>query len=190
MFFSKIKISLLNLEINTQKEKKIKFKIIFEIFLYNFLKIKVITIDENKISILNKKISYKKILKKLKIKQLLTNEIDNNFELKDLNLKLEKINCNCKIGVENAIITGYIVVIISMILTSLITKTRKKSQFKTYKFKVLPIYINDFILDLKLECIISIKMIHILYVIKKQKLRKENRNERTSDRGSYANSHG
>ena len=133
---------------------------------------------------------YIKIYEKLRIKDILNKQIKNYFEFKDLNISLEKINFYCKVGVKNTIITGYIVTIIALFLSCLINRTVESIEENLYKFQVLPVYSDDYILDIKAEGIISIKMIHILYVIKKQKLRREKKNGGTSNRRNYANSNG
>lgn len=190
LLFSNFKINLVDLEINTKNEKKIRYKLNFEIYLFYFIKIIIFSCNENNLKFFSKKLEYIKIIEKLKINNILNKQIQNYFELKDFNVNLEKIKLYCKVGTGNAIITGYIVTLISIAISFIINRTAKKIDSEFHKFEILPIYLDDLILILKLEGIISIKMIHILYVIKKQKKRRKEQNGRTSNRRSYVSSNG
>lgn len=190
VLFSNFKINLINLDINSKNKKKIKYKLNFEIYLFYFIKIIIFSCNEDNIKFFSKKFNYKKIIERLRIDNILNNQIKNYFELKNITVDLEKVDLNCKVGTGNTIITGYIVALLSIAISFFINKTVMKIDQKLHKFKVLPIYVDDLILELKLEGIISIKMIHILYVIKKQKLRRKNKNGRTSNRRSYVSSNG
>ena len=189
LLFSNFKINLINLEINTKNKKKIKYKLNFEIYLFYFMKIVIFSCNENNIKFFTRKLQYKKIIQRLKINNKLNKQIKNYFEFKDIIVNLEKINFDCKVGIGNSIITGYIVTLLSIAISFFINKAAIKINSKLHKFKILPIYLDDLILQLNLEGIISIKMIHILYVIIKQKIRRK-KNERTSNRRSYANGNG
>ncbi|MGN1299647.1 MAG: hypothetical protein ACI4UE_06680 [Candidatus Scatovivens sp.] len=161
--------------------------------MFNFFKLIIASLNEDGIKILNKKISYMRLYEKAKLNELLNKDFENyiNFQdLKVLNIKLEKLYFDGKIGVRSAILTGYIVAILSTILSFIINLGSKKEIKKYYNFKILPIYSDINVADVKLECIISLKMIHILYVIKNQKIRRIKENGRTSNRRSYANSDG
>ena len=189
VLFSNFKINLINLEVDTKNKKKIRYKLNFEIYLFYFIKLVIFSCNENNINFFTRKLKYKKIVERLKIDNILNKQIENYFDFKDITINLEKINFDCKVGVGNSIITGYIVTALSIFVSFFINKSAMKIDSKSHKFKILPIYLDDLILQLKLEGIISIKMIHILYVIRKQKIRRK-KNERTSNRRSYANGNG
>lgn len=190
ILFSKFKINLINLEVNTKNKKRFKYKLNLEIYLFYFIKIIIFSCNEENIKFFSKKINYKKIIERLRIDNILNKQIENYFELKNITVNLEKINLNCKVGTGSAIITGYIVTLLSIIVSFFINRTAMKINSELHQFKVLPIYRDDLIFELKLEGIISIKMIHILYVIKKQRLRRKKQNGRTSNRRAYVSSNG
>ena len=133
---------------------------------------------------------YNKIIEILKLDSIINKQIENYSEFKNISVNLERLDFKCKVGIGNGILTGYIVTILSIAISFFINKLAEKIDSKLHKFKVLPVYVDDLILELKLECIISIKMIHILYVIKKQKLRRKKQNGRTSNRRAYVSSNG
>lgn len=190
VLFSSFKINLINLDINSKNKKRFKYKLNFEIYLFYFIKIIIFSCNDENIKCFSKKINYKKIIERLRIDNILNKQIKNYLELKKITINLERINLDCKIGTGNAIITGYIVTLISIMISFFINKSVMKIDSELHKFKVLPIYLDDLILELKLEGIISIKMIHILYVIKKQKIRRKKQNGRTSNRRAYVSSNG
>ena len=186
VLFSNFKINLINLDISYKNKKKFKYKLNFEIYLFYFIKIIIFSCNDENIRFFNKKVKYNKIIEILKLDSIINKQIENYSEFKNISVNLERLDFKCKVGIGNGILTGYIVTILSIAISFFINKLAEKIDSKLHKFKVLPVYVDDLILELKLECIISIKMIHILYVIRKQKIRRK-KNERTSNRRSYAN---
>ena len=107
---------------------------------------------------------------------------NENIKLKDLQNKLkvkyEKIDFSIKIGEEDAAICAILTGIISSIISVIIGKYF--SNIKEIKWIVEPMY-NINVLKLCLNCIISVKLIHIINTI--FMMRKEgDKNARTSDR--------
>ena len=103
--------------------------------------------------------------------------------LKDLNIKVNKINLDVAVGIENAEVTAILVGIISTIIANLINKIEDQ------KFIVSPIYDGRNMLKVKIESIITIKTIHIIYMIYVLEKNRRKENVRTSDRGPYVNSY-
>ena len=190
VLFSNFKINLINLDISYKNKKKFKYKLNFEIYLFYFIKIIIFSCNDENIRFFNKKVKYNKIIEILKLDSIINKQIENYSEFKNISVNLERLDFKCKVGIGNGILTGYIVTILSIAISFFINKLAEKIDSKLHKFKVLPVYVDDLILELKLECIISIKMIHILYVIKKQKLRRKKQNGRTSNRRAYVSSNG
>lgn len=147
--------------INTKYKITIKFYILKKI---NYLKL---DITKNKIEkvFMNKNIN-KMMEKNIDIKQI-SNLGKMNFKLKQMNLKIY-------LGLEdaalNAIMVGIISSSISIIMGILIDKNILKIENKKVKknkiyWKIVPIYQNKNLLNIDLDCIISFKLIHIIYII-------------------------
>ena len=195
LLFSSIRIKISNLNISTERanNKKIddNYKInisflgLFKIRLLNIYiteeKLKKINI-KNKLKINIKNLNYKKIIDMFK-----NNE---GISLKDIK-KIKKcipnvkyINLLVDIGTEDAIITSYIVAFISSIIGIVLRKTIPIS--KDNRFIINPVYKNKNLLNLELNCIFEIKLIHIIYIIYiLNKKGRDGKDGRTSDRRSY-----
>lgn len=139
----------------------------------------------------------KKIENKIKWKKIDLKKMEQDFNLEDLRQikrlkpRLSYLHTEIKIGVEDAIMTSFIVGIVSsmigIIFPHVITKYRKNK----YYYKIVPLYWNRNVYEFKFDGIIEIKMVHIInilyYFLKKR--RGENYEQRTSDRGSYGYSY-
>ena len=175
---STMKIDIQNLEFQYPKNnagKKENHKIFLKLYLLD--KIKILKIDLTKIKI------EKKLETDIKKNR---NKFDMNFLefIRKINITVEKLDLKIDIGAEDAaltaILSGTLYTFISVIINSIIKKETK------YKFDISPIY-NKFVINLKLNCIIKIKKIHIINIIYilLQKRRVES-DGRTSNRRSYA----
>lgn len=175
LFFTEIKVEIKKLEfkiknfdINKSGIIIIKFKILNKI---NLIKIKT---DIDKIQSLTSKNKYDKIKN-----HVVKNE---NIKVKDIQEKLkakyENINLKIEIGEENAATTALLTGVISSIISVIIGKYF--SDIKQINWNVQPMY-NINILKLSLNCIISVKLIHIINTI--FMMRKEgDKNAGTSNR--------
>lgn len=145
IYTSKIEIEIENLKINTNmpKGKKINEESKIYLFIVIFKKIKIIKInlkDINKIKIpQNKdiKVNYKDLVKNVKI-------------------EIEQIDLEMQIGTVDASVTAILIGIIAGMLGTIIRKP---------KFEIIPIYINENILKIQLNCIISLNFVK--YISKK-----------------------
>ena len=180
LYFMK-KIRIIGLKLNKDKQEKIKRKIQK---LQNSKLIKKLS-----------KTSIKKI--PLKLEKKLEREIlSNNIKpsklakiiFKNLKIEILKFKMNLQIGLENVIITSSLITIISVIVPIILRLTNKYiKNINNYRYKILPIYGNKNVLKLDLDCIINLKLVHIIniiYIIVKMK-RRSDKNERTSNRRSY-----
>lgn len=175
VFFTEIKVEIKKLEfkiknfdINKSGIIIIKFKILNKI---NLIKIET---DIDKIQSLTSKNKYDKIKN-----HVVKNE---NIKVKDIQEKLkakyENINLKIEIGEENAATTALLTGVISSIISVIIGKYF--SDIKQINWNVQPMY-NINILKLSLNCIISVKLIHIINTI--FMMRKEgDKNAGTSNR--------
>ena len=126
--------------------------------------------------------------------------------LKSMKIELENVNLEAYIGFEDAAFTAILIGTIYTIIYVLVgsqmnkinkiikTKDRDKIMNKDsknnskYKIKITPVY-NVNIVNAKFECIIKMKLIHIIhiiYILNKKKKRRVEKDGRTSNRGAYA----
>ena len=177
-----IRIEELDLSNCNHKSKlEYDFEIYFELYVLNKLKILSIKIDKEKV-------------KKFDIKNINFNKMKNEIPSKEeskkilekLNIELSKIDLRVDIGTENVIITSAIIVIISTLLGIILAKTIKKYERDKHKYLIYPIYQNKNLIKVQLNCIIKVKMVHIISVIYiLLKKRRVDKNERTSNRRTY-----
>ena len=160
-----ITIVLTTIKINFKYIDK-NYKITIKLYLLNKIRYFKLEIDKNnfkeifeKTKIKIEKNSDKKISKELyQDRKLLKNIIGN------LKIHLEYLNLDLKVGTEFILLTTVIITTISTIFPMIVNKFIRKYDEKKYRYKFTPIYNqNDF--DLKLDCIISIKMVHIINVL-------------------------
>ena len=155
-----------------------------EIALLIFRKIKILSSEITKEKLDNLQLKNK--LKKFNMKKINLDKIDKT-KIEKLNRHkpdIKYINLIVNIGLEDATFTSYSVAIVSSILGIILRNTIRKS--KNSKFIINPMYINKNLLNLELNCIIEIKMIHIIYIIYiLNKKRRDDKYGRTSNRRSY-----
>ena len=153
---SKLQIKIYNLDISTDRREKIKqdFQIYLEIITFN--KIRIFKINAKKLQ--SKKINLNSVLEKARKYEQSTNkeEIIKNAikSLKDLELKIIKANIQIELGTEDAAVTAILVGMISGLLGIMLKKQ---------KFEVLPIYQEKNIVNIKLNCIFRVNIIHFIY---------------------------
>lgn len=209
IFNSSFKLSISKLKIDTENGN-IDYEI--KIGLYFMKKIRIIGLKLNKdkqekIKRRIQKLQNSKLIKKLsrtsikkiplKLEKKLEREIlFNNIKqlklakiiFKNLKIEILKFKMNLQIGLEDVIITSSLITIISVIVPIILRLTNKYiKNINNYRYKILPIYGNKNVLKLDLDCIINLKLVHIIniiYIIVKMK-RRSDKNERTSNRRSY-----
>ncbi len=174
---SKVGIEIINLQINTQfsKEQKINkdSRIYVYLLLFNYFKLfkkEIREINFKNIKLQNKDID---------IKFLKNKDFKINYKelLKNIKIEIKRINLSLKIGTENAALTAILVGMISSVLGIII---------KRPKYEIIPIYTGENLINLKLDGIFTIYLMHYIYsLILNRKRRDEN--ERTSNRKSYDN---
>lgn len=170
IILSTIKINIKELEITNTKITKFNLQISLK-FLNKVQWIKI-TINKKrmgklknnkKLEIINK-ILKTRILEKYKnIKPVVKKEWKQI--LKQLNkVEIEKLELKAKIGMENAATTAISIGIISAIFGVILAK-----KIANPKYKIEPIYINKNYIYLSVNCIISLKLVHIISVRKELK---------------------
>lgn len=144
-----------------------------------------IRIDDKKII----KIKKSKFLKNEVMKEkILKNEkvIFNLNNIKELNIRIKQLNLKMEISALDNIITSFTVATISAIISIILARNIKKYEADKYKYLITPIYKEKPILKIKLNCIIDLKIVHIMnviYILVKKRSGKYD--ERTSNRRAY-----
>ena len=185
----RIDIDKVTLKIYEEQLKKIKIVFDYDIYisLYFLNKIKFIKIKINK-EILNK-LNIKEKIKSEDI-QKIKSEVKDKKELgkviKKLNIKISKLDLKLEIDTPYVLITTSIVTTISIFLSILLCKLIKLKKSNEYKYRIIPLYTNKNMLNLEINCIINIKIVHIIFILYIfMKKRRDDKNERTSNRRSY-----
>ena len=184
ILLSTIRIEVDKVKLKIFEEKLKKSKIIFDYELYIGLyllgKIKIVKIKINK-QILNK-INIKEKISTENIKKI-KREAKKNKELKKVILKLD---LKLELDTPDVLITTGLVTTISIIVSIIFSKLLKIKKFNEYKYKIIPLYNNKNMLNLEINCIINIKIVHIIFILYiLMKKRRDDKNERTSNRRSY-----
>lgn len=193
-FISTLKINIKYLEISNEipdtpliKDLKISIGI------YAFGKIKIFTniINRKKIENIKKSSKFEKIKDKIIAKnksKVNKDEIKKNLNiLKQVNPKLEQINLELKLGTEDVVLTSFFIVIISILISMLLTKTIEQYDEEKYKYKIIPNYNNQNSVKIILSGIIEIKLVNIINIIFRLLFRSDESYERTSNRRAYDN---
>lgn len=189
--FSRIKIDVKNVKFTSYKveERHLQedYNIEIKLYVLKFLRILKINITKEKLEKLKLENKIKKLEKKLILKDV---KFDVNvFDvLKKLKIIFEELNLKVEIGTENSALTSIIFGIISGIIPIMLRNQIKN--IEKQKIDIKPIYLNQNLLNIELNCIFNIKMIHIIYVMYiLNKKRRDEKYVRTSNRRSYGYSY-
>ena len=183
-------IQIKNLSIsNMQTKNNTKYAIIFSIYFAN--KIKYIWFNLN--SKRAKKIYSKVQLEKIDLKKFKkVFKLSDLKELTKLHLKISDLNLEMNIGTKSPLVTSFLVVTISNAISLLLPHLVNNLKDNRYFYNIKPLYYNKELYKINLDCIIEIKMVHIInviYYIFLKKGRRKNERSTTSNRKSYAYSH-
>lgn len=192
ILLSTLKLEIKNFELSNMKqtEGKISKQYQFIISLYLFNKIKWISIHLN-----DKRM--RRMYTKMQLEKIDMKKIEKDFKIEDLKYirqlqpQITYLNFNIKIGVEDVILTSFIICILSTIISITLPHMIKKYQKDKYQYKVVPLYINKNVYEIKIDCIIETKLVHIIniiYIFIKKRREKKNE-QRTSNRRSYGYSY-
>ena len=168
------KCNISNIEGKIKKKTEKEILIYVEIYLLGIIKIAKIKLTS-------------KILRKLKIRNDIKAIEKDVSKIKSVHpieilkrLKLREIYLNLEIGIDDVILTSYLVAVISSALGILLARLNPKQT----EFKIMPLYNFGNSIKFNLNCIIDVKIVHIIYVIILLRKRR-NKHERTSNRRSY-----
>lgn len=187
---STLHIQIKNLSVSNMKPKnKAKYAIIISLYLGN--KIKWIWFNLN-----DKRM--KKMYSKIQLEKLDFQKLKKDFKMKDLKQlpklkpKISYLNLDANLGVIDPTATSFLVAIIATIISLLLPYLATDLKEKNYIYNIKPLYYNQNLYKVNVDCIIEIKMVHIInviYYILIKKGRKKNDQSTTSNRKSYAYSY-
>ena len=182
---STLKIKIKNLKRSNYNYFDPNFKIKLSFYLFDKIKWLSINLDRNRI----KKMANKAHLENMDIKKI---EKDFNLKFKDLkqikklDLKISYMDLKIVLGTEDAVLTAFIVFFVSTLISVLLPNIVKKSKNKYCDYIVQPIYVNKNVYKIEFNCIIELKIVHIISIIYfLAKKGRSDKNERASNRRSY-----
>ena len=189
LLLSKIQIEIKNLKIGNKEENRgrIKDKYEVKITLYFLEKIPILWFRLNDKKI--RKISNSKQLEKIDLKAIEKNVKFNKETIqiiKNIKIKISKLNLRIDIGTEDAILTSYLIAFIASLIGIILPHIVQKNKINNCKYIVNPIYQNRNIYHVNLDSIISIKIVHIIYSMLIFVKKGRDKHERTSNRRAYA----
>lgn len=187
---STLHIQIKNLSVSNMKTKnKAEYTIIISLYLGN--KIKWIWFNLN-----DKKM--KKMYSKIQLEKLDFQKFKKDFKMKDLKQllklkpKISYLNLDANLGLIDPTTTSFLVAIIATIISLLLPYLATDLKEKNYIYNIKPLYYNQNLYKVNVDCIIEIKMVHIInviYYILIKKGRKKNDQSTTSNRKPYAYSY-
>lgn len=125
----------------------------------------------SKIDLSNKRKEYNNNKLRKRINKITKNKyqilINTCKIIKQSKLKIEMFRLKINISTSDVILTSYAVMIISNLITFALKLSDSKIDYKNCKYEVNPIYIEKKVLNIKLNCIISANLVHIIYIIYK-----------------------
>lgn len=198
LIFTMLILSTIKLEIKDfiydstkPKSKKIShYKIIIRLKLFNKLTWIKIKITKEQIA---KAIS-NKLVKRIMLKRMEKFKENKNIEvkklkvLKKLNINIDKLKLYIKLDTPTVTTTTTLTTIIATCISIILARTARTNNISNYRYKIQPTFYMQNLLKICIDCIISLKMVHIIniiYILKKK--RSVNKyDKRTSNRRAYA----
>ena len=190
ILLSTFHIEIQNLALTNMKNERLdkNYAIIFSLYLGN--KIKWISIRLN-----NERL--RKAYSKMQLERIDFRKLEKEFKWEDLKVikklhpRISKLDLQTKIGVEDPIITAFLVATLSSVISVFLPYCATNLKKRHYNYTIEPIYQNQNLYKIQFNCIIQVKMVHIINVISSfLKKGRSDLNERTtSHRRSYGYSY-
>ena len=189
IILSTLHIQIKNLSVsNMEPKNKNEYSIIFSLYLGNKIKWIWFRLNDKKVrKIYSKmqleKLDFKKFRKDFKVKDL--------KELPKLQPKISYLNLDANLGFISPITTSFLIATIASIISIALPYLAKSIKKERYIYNIKPLYYNKNLYKINLNCIIEIKMVHIINIIYMllKKGRKKNECSTTSNRKPYAYSY-
>ncbi len=192
LIFSSVKVKIDKFEFINKEVTDMKIVISFAFL--NKINLLKITLNKSRLNKIEHNRNVRKIVKRIQERLIKDYKYMHNFERKSIKEILEifkyfnisNVEIDAKIGTEDSIFTSFVVTAISIIITFFIAR-----KVVNTRYKILPVYINENYLNLSIKCIISIKLVHIISIIKElERKDRDKKNGRAINRRTYANSNG
>lgn len=186
---STLHIQIKNLSVSNMEPKNTnEYAIIFSLYLGNKIKWIWFRLNDKKVRKMYskmqlEKLDFKKFRKDFKVKDL--------KELPKLQPKISYLNLDANLGFISPITTSFLVATIASIISIALPYLAKNLKKERYIYNIKPLYYNKNLYKINLNCIIEIKMVHIINIIFVliKKGRKKNEQSTTSNRKPYAYSY-
>ena len=186
---STLHIQIKNLSVSNMEPKNTnEYAIIFSLYLGNKIKWIWFRLNDKKVRKMYskmqlEKLDFKKFRKDFKVKDL--------KELPKLQPKISYLNLDANLGVISPVTTSFLVATISSIISIALPYLATSLKKERYIYNIKPHYYNKNLYKINLNCIIEIKMVHIINIIfiLIKKGRKKNEQSTTSNRKPYAYSY-
>ena len=177
-------LSISNIEIKNTNE----YAIIFSLYFGNKIKWVWFRLNDKKV---------RKMYSKIQLEKLDFKKIRKDFKIKDLNElaklqpKISYLNLDANLGVISPVTTSFLVATIASIISIALPYLAKSFKKERYIYNINPLYYNKNLYKINLNCIIEIKMVHIINIIFVliKKGRKKNEQSTTSNRKPYVYSY-
>lgn len=172
IYFGELKLNIksFNFEMNEKVKSKNEYKISIGIYWFKVLKILQISIEEDGIRILGKKILYKELKKGKTYKSIINRDVSTlNREvllgnIKKLDMKFNAINLKLKLGTDSTLLTSFLTFITATLISFVIQKGVTQYSPNKHKFIITPMYENRNMVQLFLELMLSLKIKNIVKV--------------------------
>lgn len=187
---STLQIEIKNLKVGNKErinESRIKDKYEIKITLYFLNKMPILWFRLNNRKL--RKIYNSKQLEKIDFRKMQKQLPMNKGTLKmikNIKIKILKLNLRIDIGTEDAILTSYLTSFIASIIGIALPHITEEDKIKKCHYIVNPIYQNRNEYHVNLDSIISIKIVHIIYSMLIFVKKGREKYERSSNRKSYA----
>lgn len=156
---STIEVKVKEIEFSNIKKITPRYVINISAKLLNKFKWIGIDLDKGKIKKITKKIH----LEKIDIKKLERNlKISDIREIINIKPKISSLNLHVNVGLEDVILTTYLVTAISTIIAIILPYITKKNSENNVNYKVFPIYNNQNVYYLKIDTVLEIKVMNLL----------------------------
>lgn len=191
IIFSTIKIDIRKFKFDNERlDNKLDYYFYIELYFFDKIKIFSLMLNKEKVQRLNQKMNIQNKIKDIdfkKVKRDLPSKEDFKKIVKKLKIKIDEFHLILKVGTEDVIITSAIVTGIASALGIILAKLIKNYNDEKYRYEIIPVYKNKNMVNLSFDCIIKVKMIHIINIIYTlvSKRKEKIKYERTSNRRSY-----
>ena len=189
IFLSTYRIEIQNAYLSNMKEERnssAKFKLILSFYLFNKIKWFSLKLDEARI---------KNLYSKIKLENLDLKKLEKDFKLEYLKLigkaEVRYFDLKAKLGLVSPISTAFLVSSLSAIISIWLPHVAVNLKKENYKYIIEPVYKNKNLYKIEFNCIIQVKMVHIINVIYLiiKKGRSDENGGTTSNRGAYGYSY-